>query len=94
MKLLGHIIRTNSNDPLKQVTFNDDNLSIKTPAYRRVGRPRKQWTINTLELAWRKIRTDDDDVEDIGTDDQKKKNIDTANAQIYPFISNAKNTNS
>ena len=44
------VIRTDNNDPLKQVTFENDNLKIKTPAYRRVGRPRKQWIIKQMSF--------------------------------------------
>ena len=40
--LLGHIIRSDMNDPLKQVTYEHDDLNIFTPARTRVGRPRKK----------------------------------------------------
>ena len=43
IQLLGHIIRSNRNDPMKQVTFCDGSLTPVTPALRRVGRPRQKW---------------------------------------------------
>ena len=50
--LLGHIIRTDDNDPLKQVTFSNDDLNPLTPAVRRTGRPRQKWIELTLRDAY------------------------------------------
>ena len=51
LSLLGHIIRADPNDPLKQVTFANESLDVLTPALRRVGRPRQKWTETTLKDA-------------------------------------------
>ena len=45
------------NDPLKQVTYENDDLKIFTPARKRVGRPRTKW-INLTEKDAFKIITD------------------------------------
>ena len=58
LALLGHVIRANPKDPLKQVTFANDNLDILTPATRRVGRPRQKWTDSTLKDAYEFYNTD------------------------------------
>ena len=52
LALLGHIIRTNTNDPLRQVIFEKDTLHPREIFKRRSGKPRLDWTINTLTLAW------------------------------------------
>ena len=57
--LLGHIIRQGKrepNDPMVQVTFQNKNIKPRSPAYRRVGRPRLKWTEETLGDVWNKIR--------------------------------------
>ena len=51
LTLLGHIIRQSKRepkDPMVQVTFVGKNIMPRTPAYRRVGRPRQKWTEETL----------------------------------------------
>ena len=37
LKLLGHVIRAEDDDPLKEVIFNRDIKEIKSVGYRRVG---------------------------------------------------------
>ncbi len=55
LTLLGDIIRTDTNDPLRQVTFENDNLKPLAPALKRVGRPRQKWIEPTTKEAWRRI---------------------------------------
>ena len=56
---MGHLIRQNKRnpkDPMVQVTFEGKNIKPRTPAYRRVGRPKLQWTEETLAESWNRIR--------------------------------------
>ena len=58
-KLMGHLIRQNKRnpkDPMVQVTFEGKNIKPRTPAYRRVGRPKLQWTEETLAESWNRIK--------------------------------------
>ena len=41
------------------VSFKNDSASPIEVLFRRVGRPRKQWTYNTLALTWNQIRQGD-----------------------------------
>ena len=52
LTLLSHIIRSDANDPLRQVTFEKHNLKPLTPAFKRVGRPRSKWIETTTKEAW------------------------------------------
>jgi hypothetical protein len=45
-KLLGHVIRTEEQDPLHQVTFSSEGF--KGYDFRRVGRPRGHWAETTI----------------------------------------------
>ena len=40
---MGHIIRTDNNDPLRQVTFLPNTATPNFPHIKRVGRPRLNW---------------------------------------------------
>ena len=51
-KLLGHIIRADNEDPMRQVTFVRDSININYTNKRRVGRPRGKWVESTLKQAW------------------------------------------
>ena len=43
------------------VNFKKDTAVLVEALFRRVGRPRKQWTQNTFTMIWRKIRDDQSD---------------------------------
>ena len=60
MQLLGHTIRCNNRDPLRQITFADHRLTPLKPALGRVGRPRDKWIDDVLRKAWRICREPDD----------------------------------
>ena len=51
-KLLGHVIRATTNDPLRQVTL--EPYSATRPSYgkKRVGKPRHNWTKETKSYVW------------------------------------------
>ncbi len=62
MLLMSHIIRADSDDPMKQVTFGDkEHLTRKTKHYKRVGAPRKKWIDETMKDLWNKCRVDDNE---------------------------------
>ena len=46
---------------MRMVSFKKDTAAPVEVLFRRVGRPRKQWTQNTLTMIWRKIRDDQSD---------------------------------
>ena len=45
--LLKHLVRADGSDPLKQATFEPESILPIIYTKRRVGRPRKQWTMET-----------------------------------------------
>ena len=56
LKLLGHVIRAEEDDPLKEVIFIRETMEVKTIGWRRVGRPKVHWIHTVLETAWNEIR--------------------------------------
>ena len=44
LKLLGHVIRCGEEDPMRQVTFQQNSRRDLTFGQRRIGRPKNQWT--------------------------------------------------
>ena len=81
LSLLGHIIRTDNNDPIKQVTFANHDLAPLTAALRRVGRPRQKWIDITLKDAYE----DFSDSEYTGTRSQNIKIRKRAMDRKQPF---------
>ena len=59
LKLLGHVLRRERRHPLHQVTFASNRAIPRTPNIRRVGRPRKCWTLENMARAWDILRTQD-----------------------------------
>ena len=59
--LAAKILRQDNNSPMRMVNFKKDTAVPDEILFRRVGRPRKQWTQNTLTIIWRKIRDDQSD---------------------------------
>ena len=54
--LLGHLIRTNEEDPMRRVTFRDDGVRILEAGARSVGGPRAKWPEETVQDTWRTHR--------------------------------------
>ena len=81
LSLLGHIIRTDDNDPIKQVTFANNKLEPLTAALRRVGRPRQKW----IELTLKDAYEDFSDNEYTGTRSQNIKIRKRATDRKQPF---------
>ena len=52
MALLGHILRASHKDPLRQVIFEKDQTKPREIWTRRAGRPRQDWVINTMQMAY------------------------------------------
>ena len=50
-KLLGHILRTDSKDPMKQAML-DPSTNRPRPEYRRPGKPRAPWLPETIKDAF------------------------------------------
>ena len=49
ISLLGHIVRADANDPLRQVIFENQTCIPRKPPYRRQGRPRVDWLTETVK---------------------------------------------
>ena len=55
IKFLGHILRAANNDPMRAITFQPNTAKPAIVHKRRVGGPRKNWTWETLKMAWEAI---------------------------------------
>jgi hypothetical protein len=58
--LLGHIIRTHeaskeSTDPMFNVTFATNTYKVRNRTFKRVGRPRLKWAVETLRYTYEKM---------------------------------------
>ena len=91
LKLLGHVLRRPRSHPQHQVTF-VSYLALpmpKTPSNRRVGRPRKNWTIENMKLAWNILKANDDGLPNLNFDHRtlviREALIDAARAYKPPF---------
>ena len=52
--LLKHLVRADENDPLKMATFEPDTVVPRIYVKRRVGRPRKEWTVEAYKRLYLK----------------------------------------
>ena len=52
LRLLGHVIRAEEKDPMRQVTFEGDTLEPKDIQTRRRGSPKDNWLDCAMEEAW------------------------------------------
>jgi hypothetical protein len=55
-KLMGHVIRTDDSDPLRQVSLQPGTAKPVHWGTRRAGKPRQQWSHNVLNLIWKKTQ--------------------------------------
>ena len=53
IQLLGHIIRADPQDPMRQVLFLHNSLNRRTEHTRRIGKPRAHWLIETYADAYK-----------------------------------------
>ena len=51
-KLLGHIIRSDSNDPLRQLTFQAGTCCRVEYGKKRIGKPRQNWIHQTKKYVY------------------------------------------
>ena len=54
-KLLGHIVRSNNDDPMRQVSFVDSTASRVDYGTKRVGKPRQNWLHFTKKFAYENV---------------------------------------
>ena len=59
LKLLGHVLSRNRQHPQHQVTFATQSALPRESSNHRVGRPRANWTLNTMSQAWNTMRQND-----------------------------------
>ena len=57
--LLGHILRAQHDDPMREVLFEPGTLRPRIEHCRRVGKPRTQWLIETCQDAYAQISPHD-----------------------------------
>ncbi len=84
--LLGHIIRSNPQDPMHQVTFANDEIETHAPWRRRVGRPRLKWIEETMKEAWSQIASNFEPYS--STLQQRTKIKEAAIQRRHPFGAN------
>jgi hypothetical protein len=56
VKLLGHVIRADTDDPMRKVTFQPETIQEWGTSHRRVGRPKEQWLQGAKKQARKKCR--------------------------------------
>lgn len=59
VKLAGHVLRTSSTDPMRQISYQPDSANPCLIGTRRVGRPRQQWLHNTNALIYTALTGND-----------------------------------
>jgi len=84
---LGHVIRSEERDPMKMVSFGNEELNSLEDIQLRVGRPRKKWVHETMSRAWADIRvkTNRDNEEYQATSMQRDLIKTWATNRIAPF---------
>ena len=55
VKLLGHILRSNGNDPMRQISFLPDSAHRVEYGTKRVGKPRQNWLQHTKKYVYENI---------------------------------------
>ena len=63
LKSLGHDIRADNEDPLRQVTFKEGNVKGARLEKRRAGKPTIYWTWEGKTQVWKKFRHEFDQPE-------------------------------
>ena len=83
--LLGHVIRSSEEDPMRRVTFDSENQNLKPldMGHCREGRPRDKWIDATMRSAWNDIRRTQTDFS--GNAAQRGKLKKAANDRTGPF---------
>ena len=55
LKLLGHVVRADNDDPMRQVTFKSGCVKELNVGKRRVGKPKLDWIIQGKVQVWKKF---------------------------------------
>ena len=55
MRLLGHVIRANQDDPLRQVSFMPGTINVLPVESKRAGHPKQDWIYETKKLVWHQV---------------------------------------
>ena len=58
-KFMAHVIRADTEDPIRVVTLQRSKIKPRPPTKRRVGRPRLKWAWGTLQGMWLKAKPSD-----------------------------------
>ena len=72
MKLLGHVIRADNGDPLRQVTFREGNIRNARAETIRSGKPKMEWSRERKKQIWKKIRHEMDNSDKRKPDKRRK----------------------
>ena len=59
LRLLGHILRADETDPMRQVTFEGNTWKPRNVTARRRGRPRDQWLVEAMRTAFDELVQND-----------------------------------
>ena len=57
MQLLGHILRAPNEDPMRRLVFENNSARSLIIGTKRVGGPKKNWTDETMSLAWKHLHS-------------------------------------
>lgn len=79
IKLTGHLLRANNNDPMRQVSFLNDSAAPYRPNSRRPGRPRKNWMVTSLELCWKKLHN----IPFVNSQEQQSQLLEAARQRLF-----------
>ena len=55
INLIGHVIGTNDNDPLRQVSLKPNSAEPINYGSKRVGRPKQSWLYEASKAVWEKM---------------------------------------
>ena len=56
LKLLGHVLRAENRDPMRQVTFYQDSARPIAYTKKRVGKPREHWTETSFKKSMEAVQ--------------------------------------
>ena len=73
MKLLGHVVRAENDDPMRQVMFKSGRVEELNVVKRRVGKPKLDWVRQGKIQVWKKFRAEID--QSHTRNPEKRKNI-------------------
>ena len=60
LELLGHVVRAENDDPMRQVTLKKGSIRNSAAGTRRVGKPKLEWVHENRKIAWKQHRIETD----------------------------------